>query len=182
MGFGFNFFCIFILLPLTVLLLVLWAFTQKAFFGRTLFLLWLAVAALVFVSLTLQWLASPTVLSKEDYYGSYIVDRSYFPGKQSDWQYNHFRFEINEDDTIYFYETDNDKIVKTYVGHVATSPQAAYNSARLIVKMFQPTHHIVSSDPTTYRDAWDFIVVFNSPKFNNVFFKKGKWKPIKSTY
>jgi len=44
--------------------------------------------------------------------------------------------------------------------------------------MQQPTHHIVTSNPTTYRSAWSFYLVFESPKFNNVYFKKGQWTPI----
>jgi hypothetical protein len=39
--------------------------------------------------------------------------------------------------------------------------------------MEQPTHHIMTSNPTTYRSAWSFYLVFYSPKFNNVYFKKG---------
>ena len=53
-----------------------------------------------------------------------------------------------------------------------------YSSARLIIEMEQPTHHIMTSNPTTYRSAWDFYLVFKSPKFYNVFFEKRKWKPI----
>jgi hypothetical protein len=44
--------------------------------------------------------------------------------------------------------------------------------------MEQPTHHIMTSNPTTYRGVWDFDLVFNSPAFDNMYFTKGKWKPI----
>jgi hypothetical protein len=46
--------------------------------------------------------------------------------------------------------------------------------------MPQPTHHILSSNPTTYRYPWDFHLVFYSPKFNNLYFKKGEWEAIDS--
>jgi hypothetical protein len=44
--------------------------------------------------------------------------------------------------------------------------------------MEQPTHHILTGNPTTYRNSWDFYLVFYSSKFNNVFFKKGKWEKL----
>ena len=45
--------------------------------------------------------------------------------------------------------------------------------------MEEPNHHILIENPTTYRQVWNFYLVFNSKKFNNVFFKKGNWKPLK---
>ena len=55
-------------------------------------------------------------LTKKDYYGSYIINRNYFAGKQADWQYDHFRFEIRDNDSIYFYMTDKERISKIYKG------------------------------------------------------------------
>ncbi len=46
--------------------------------------------------------------------------------------------------------------------------------------MFDPTHHIMASNPTIYRSFKSFYLVFNSSKFNNVFFKKGTWKPLEN--
>ncbi len=120
---------------------------------------------------------SKKILDKEDFYGTYIIDRNYFKGKQADWQYNHFRFEIKENDSIYFYETNENEIVKTYKGIVFTV--TPYQSARLQIKMEQPTHHILNSNPTIYREVWDFYMVFNSPKFYNMYFRKGEWEHIK---
>ena len=124
-----------------------------------------------------QWLTAKTVLDKEDYYGEYVINRNYFKGAQTDWQYNHFRFEITKEDSIFFYTTDKEKILKTNRGKIRTTK--TYRSARLIIEMEEPTHHILQSNPTTYRSAWDFYLVFNSDKFYNVFFEKGKWKSIK---
>lgn len=176
MGFGFNLFFIFILLPLTGILLLIWALTQKSILGKTLAYIWLSILGLILFSTMLQWLTAKTVLTKKDYYGSYIVNRSYFKGKQSDWQYDTFRFEIKENDSIFFYVTNKETILKTYQGTVTTTNN--FNSERLIINIEQPTHHIMNSNPTTYRSAWRFYLVFYSPKFNNVYFKKGKWQPI----
>ena len=127
----------------------------------------------------MRFITSKTQLSKDDYYGSYIVDRNYFPGKQADWQYNSFRFDIKDNDSIYFYYIYNDRIVKTYKGRISTV-KTSYGSERLAIHMEQPTHHIVITNPTIYRGNWDFELVFNTPKFNNVFFKKGEWEPLKN--
>lgn len=176
MGFGFNLFFIFILVPLTGILLIAGLITKKRLIGKMLGFIWLGIFGLVFLSGIIQWLNSKTELEKEDYHGEYIINRDYFEGEQTDWQYEHFRFEITEEDSLFFYVTDREKILKTFRGTIKTT--APYRSARLMIEMDEPTHHILSSNPTTYRSAWDFYLVFESPKFHNLFFEKGKWKPI----
>lgn len=131
---------------------------------------------LVTLTKMLQALISKEILVKKDYCGQYIINRNYFPGKQSDWQYNNFRFEIKDNDSIYFYVTDKERIVKTFRGTISTIKRN--NSERLVIKMEQPTHHILASVHTMYRSTWDFYLVFYSSKFNNVYFKKGEWKPL----
>lgn len=176
MGFGFNLFFIFILVPLTGILLIVGLLTKKRLIGKMLGFICLGIFGLVFLSGIIQWLNSKTELEKEDYHGEYIINRDYFEGEQTDWQYEHFRFEITEEDSLFFYVTDKEKILKTFRGTIKTT--APYRSARLMIEMDEPTHHILSSNPTTYRSAWDFYLVFESPKFHNLFFEKGKWKPI----
>lgn len=176
MGFGFNLFFLFIIVPLTGILFVTWLLTRKKIFGMLIGVIWLGIFGLVFLAGIIQWLTTKTELEKKDYYGQYIVNREYFPGKQADWQYNNFRFEIKENDSIYFYVTNQEQIIRRYEGTITTTQ--SYRSERLIINMKQPTHHIMTSFPTTYRNAWSFYLVFFSPKFNNVYFKKGKWKPL----
>lgn len=176
MGFGFNLGLIFIILPLTIILLLVWASTGKKLVGKTIGVIWLGLIGLVFLSLTLQWLTAKKELDKQDYYGTYIIDRNYFKGKQANWQYDNFRFEIKENDSIYFYVTDKEKILKNYKGKISTTEP--YKSARLITNMEQPIIHIMKTNPTIYRTAWNFRLVFYSDKFNNMYFKKGTWKPI----
>ncbi len=176
MGFGFNLFFIFILLPLTGILLLFWLFSRKIIIGKMLGIVWGGVLSLILFLGIVRWLNSKIILKKDDYYGEYIVNRNYFKGKQTDWQYNHFRFEITDKDSIFFYETEGEKILKIHQGTIHTVKP--YNSARLVIYMENPIHHILASNPTTYRASWDFYLVFRSPKFYNVFFKKGKWQPI----
>lgn len=178
MGFGFNLFFVLILVPLTGILLVTWLLTRKKLFGKTLGLIWLGIFGLVLLLSIVRWLTAKTELEKKDYYGEYVINRNYFPGRQTDWQYECFRFEIRKNDSIYFYVTEKEKILKTYRGTIKTTSPNQHSSERLIINMEQPTHHIMTSNPTTYRSAWSFYLVFYSPKFNNVYFKRGKWKPL----
>ncbi len=180
MGFGFNLFFVFILVPLTGILLVTWLLTRKKLLGKTLGLILLGILGLVLLSSITQWLTAKTILEKEDYYGEYVINRDYFPGRQTEWQYDNFRFEIKDNDSIYFYVTDKEKILKTYRGTIKTTDPHLHRSERLIINMEQPTFHILTCNPTTYRSAWSFYLVFYSPKFNNVYFKKGKWKLLKN--
>ena len=96
--------------------------------------------------------------------------------KQADWQYNHFRFEITKEDELLFYITDNEKIIKTYKEEVRF--KSDYSSPHILLKSDSSLHHIIEEPPTLYRHVWSFYYVFESPKFGNVFFKKGHWKPI----
>lgn len=176
MGFGFNLFCMFILLPTTAILLIVWAITRKKIVGIILGIIWGGIIGLCILSGILQIVFAKKVLKKSDYYGQYIINRKYFKGKQADWQYNNFRFEIRDNDSIYFHLTNRETIVKTYKGVIRTKAQ--YESQILSIFMGQKTHHILTEQPTIYRDTWSFYLVFYSPKFGNVFFTKGQWKPL----
>lgn len=179
MGFGFSLLCFFILFPLSGILLIVWLITQKKIFGKMLGCIWGGLFGLYFVVAIIGFILSPKNLKRKDYYGQYVVNRNYFAGKQADWQYEHFRFEIKKNDSIYFYVTDKEKVIETYKGVIETTRR--HQSARLIIRMDEPVHHIMSGNPTTIRSTWGFNLIFYSPKFHNMYFKKGKWKPIKPT-
>ncbi len=102
MGFGFNLFFVFILIPLTGILLVTWLLTRKKILGKTFGLIWLGIFGLVLLSGIIKWFTAKTEFKKKDYYGEYIVNRDYFSGRQADWQYDNFRIEIKENDSILF--------------------------------------------------------------------------------
>jgi hypothetical protein len=164
-----------LLLSWSAIALLIWIFSGDINFGKILGYTWLTFFCLFFLGYVFKILTDKKDLDKNDYYGDYVINRDYFSGEQSDWQYETYRFTITESDSIFFYVTDKEKVLKTYKGVIKTNH---YKSVRLIVNMDEPTHHIMMSNPTTYRSAWSFYLVFNSPKFNNVYFKKGKWKPL----
>lgn len=167
---------IYVLGPFTCLFLLIWAFTRNRLFAYLVLAVWLLVLGTIFCIRIIHFLTDKTVLKKKDFYGTYVIDRNYFPGKQSDWQYDHFRFEIKENDSIYFYVTEHEKILKTYKGVIRTP--MGYKSERLNIVMDEPTHHIMAENPSIYRSAWSFYLVFHSSKFSNVFFKKGEWEEL----
>jgi hypothetical protein len=138
--------------------------------------MWTGIIGFGILISTINWLISKKEIDKEDIYGSYIVDRTKFSGQQADWQYNHFRFEIKRNNTIYFYETEGEHIIRTYKGIVKFNE--SYVRPRIIIKIEPPGNHIISDNPTLYRTKRGFYYVFTPPKFYNVFFTKGHWEPI----
>lgn len=176
MGFGFNLGLVFIVLPLSILLLIIWLVTRKLIFGKILGVIWGIIILIVMLATTARAIIGNNYLEKNDYYGEYIIDRSFFSGKQADWQYDSFRFKISEEDSIFFYVTEKDNIIKTYRGVISTVKP--FNSERLVIEMKKPTHHVLNSNPTIYRENNSFYLVFNSPKFYNMFFRKGLWVRI----
>jgi hypothetical protein len=178
MGFGFNLLFVFIIIPVSGILIVLWLTTGKSIYGKGLGLLYAGVTGIVVLGYVSEMRRAKILLEKKDFYGSYTIDRTFFPGMQAAWQYNSFRIEILKNDSLYFHVTEGQRILKTYRGLISTVKP--YNSARLVIKMTNPTHHILSSNPTIYRGRNSFCLVFNSPKFGNVFFSKGEWKPLDS--
>lgn len=176
MGFGFNLAVIFVLLPLVILLCILWLFNRNTIWGKLLLALIGGVVLLFFILVIAQQLLKKKVLNKKDYYGSYVINRNYFAGKQANWQYNHYRFEIKENDTLYFYVIDKERVISVYKS--AIDATKTYESARLLLLANTPAHHIIAEQPTTIRNAWSFNLVFHSSLYNNMYFKKGEWKPI----
>ena len=167
---------VFILFSLTFSLSLLWAISKNRIFGQVLAAVWGTILSLLVVGGIRSLFIAVKKLEKDDYYGQYVINRNYFPGKQADWQYNSFRFEIKDNDSIYFYATEKQKIMQVFSGTISTVKPTV--SEHLVLHMTQPTHHILNGNPTTYRNAQGFYLVFNSSKFGNVFFKKGEWQPL----
>jgi len=166
-----------ILVPITVLLLLLWLFTKKRIFGKIAGGIWLGFIYLIILLFIVDFATSKKEIEKDDIYGDYVIDRDKFPGKQADWQYNHYRFTITKDNKILFYITEKERIIKTIKGK-AEIKEYYTPSPRLKLIFEEPKFHIIADNPTLYREIWSFYYVFYSDKFQNVFFKKGTWHSI----
>jgi len=176
MGFGFNLLVAFILFPLTILLIVVWLFTRKKNYGKLILLIWLPVFALILLGTITRFFTEKKQLNRDDIYGEYVIDRNMYAGKQANWQYDHFRFSITEDNKFTFYCTDKEKVLKTFTGYVDFVE--GYSQTRIVIHVKEPRHHVIDSTPRLFRRLFSFYYVFYSPKYGNVFFVQGKWKNI----
>lgn len=176
MGFGFNLFFVFILLPLAIILIILIIIKRSKFLTILLLSLLGVVFGIIIFSFIVRYFTDKRTLTVDDIYGEYVIDRDFFKGRQTDWQYDHYRLELTRQNRFKFYVTDNSKIVRTYKGSISFVDN--YASPRIVFNPDSPRHHIIDLTPTLYRSPFSFYYVFYSPKFGNVFFTKGNWKPI----
>ena len=148
-----------ILISPVIIGLFLYGLRKKSgFIGKMIISIYAFGAGFIILMAINAVLSRKKVLERSDFYGEYTIDRNFFSGKQADWQYNNFRFEIKENDSIYFYATDRETINQLYKGKISTLTRT--KSARLLIEMEKPTHHVLTSNPTIYREPWDFYMVF----------------------
>lgn len=96
-----------------------------------------------------------------------------FKGKNADWQYEYFDFEITSNDEFIFFEYfDSGKIKSVHKGKV--NYIEGYASPHLKITNLNPEHQIVDKEPLLVRGNWSFYYVFKSKIFGNMFFKKKK--------
>ena len=147
----------------------------------------LAIWGLFILGTGLLWIAEPyfrpMILTQEDIYGTYIIDKDKFPGKQANWQYDNFRFKIMPDNKMIFESRvykDNWKseiVDVSYSSGYFDIDKEQYCNKKIRIHSDSTNHHIIRDNPTLYRKNFNrFYYVFESEKFGNVFFKKGKWK------
>lgn len=104
--------------------------------------------------------------------GKYVVNTNVLPGKNADWQYEHYRLEItkNKDLIISFYDN----------GALMSKDSVKYTFVRRFVsdriKILGPSqHHLFQDNPTLYRKGSSFTYRFYSKKYGNMYFRKKKW-------
>lgn len=147
--------------------------TKKSIYWKMLLYAWVPLLIIILFGASIIWLDSDVILDKEDYYGAYRINRDYFPGEDAEWQYEHFKFEILENDSIHFYVTNNDSVVRVYKGKVFFNE--SYKSVRICFDMLLPVHHVMSDQPLVTRSRWDFDIVMHSPLYYNMYFEKTSW-------
>lgn len=134
------------------------------------------VFSLVTILCVLKLFTTKMKLSENKIYGEYVIDIHKCAGKQAEWQYNNYRFEIKKDNKIYFYVTKKERIVKTIIKDIKFNN--GHCSPLLDLDLKNNDFHILKENPTLYREIWTFYYVFHSEKFGNMFFKKGNWKSM----
>lgn len=186
MGFGFNLLFVFlfpvliIIVPITTIILFFYALSlyryNRELFIRRLKLFVYTISSLIagiIIAFVIEPISRKMKVDQTNIYGEYIIDRSKYPGRQADWQYNSFKFELRSNHKLYFYEMENGQVTK-----MSIIPIYFCIPNHLVLVKDSTNHHIVSDNPTLYRETFSFYYVFKSSKFGNVFFKRGCWKKL----
>jgi hypothetical protein len=176
-----------IAIPCSILLLIAWPITywkyKKHTAGIILISFWgLFIGGALFLSLLDPYL-KPMIVLNEDIYGTYIIDKDKFSGKQADWQYENIRLKLTDNDEIILetrtYEDHwkSEKVKISFTSGYYNLDLSEYCNRRVIIHSDSTNHHIISDNPTLYRKSFNrFYYMFESKKYGNVFFKKGNWK------
>ncbi|MDI9879462.1 hypothetical protein [Flectobacillus longus] len=174
-----NWVFILIIIPISGILVGAWDLTKKKIYIWLLVMLW-GVVGIIYLFSRRSFLQEEKLVNfpieKKHYYGSYVIAREFFSGDQVDWQYDHFRFEIKDNDSIYFHQTNGATVNKTYRGKISTIKLDT--NENLVLQMDAQTHHILKTNPRLYLKDNELFLVFKSKKYHNVYFKKGEWKEI----
>ena len=107
-------------------------------------------------------------LDKDDIIGKYEIDKSFYPGKQSDWQHDNFKLEIT-DSKVYLWRKVNGRFTTT------ESIKTTWSERDICQKWGYeeiPNHYFFSNKPTLYRSHWDFYYVIKTKCCGNMFFRK----------
>lgn len=163
-------FCL-IWMPLTVIFLFAWSFSGNKIYGYLLLILW-SIPFILWAILSIMY-PSKMDVRRADIYGTYVIDRSHYAGKQADWQYDHFKFKIEQPDNFTFYVMEKDTLVAFYRAKLRFSQRFPQRFALEMIDT--PPHHIIAENPILYRVPHSFYYVFHSKKLGNVFFTKKKW-------
>lgn len=166
-----------IIIPVALIVLILSIYSGLAFLVTRKVEYWhlfLKVVGSTFmligVLLLVRWLNSDVKLSHGDFHGDYVIDRDYFPGPNAQWQYEHYKFTIRQDDSLFFYVMAGDSVKSVFKGKMNVS--TAYASARITFDMHQPVHHVFTEQPLIVRSCWGFNIVLYSPFYNHMYFEK----------
>jgi hypothetical protein len=111
-------------------------------------------------------------IPKSRIYGTYHIDKTFYPGPNADWQHKLFHFEIRENDEFIFYELLADGSYKRTVGVIAWYRKSSPFLFRVETedgKLLDTP--LVDSMPSLYRGCCRFYYVFES-KYGNMFYRK----------
>ena len=142
--------------------------TKNIFHLKKIAIIWLTPAVFLGSIIFILWLKKPIPITKERIIGSYEIDTNFYPGANSQWQKENFRFEVTANSQFVLYEKQKDNSERKYLGEIAwdMAPPAKWS-----IKMTEP-HQVVDAHPELYRSNKRFYYVFKSKRFGNMFFRK----------
>ena len=160
--------------PVTILLLLVGIIFREKVILKSIVALWILLIGLILLAALAEFINTPKRVQESDLYGEYVIDKTKFGGKQADWQYQHYKFEIKSNKTLVFSQLQNNGKFKTEIVNVKIYDDGVRSYLNLIST--EKNSHIIQESPTLFRKRFCFYYVFNSKKFGNMFFKKGTWK------
>jgi len=168
MGFGFNLFVFPLLILFTIGLIVYSVFAKSwrpvKILGGV-FVLIMLFGALSAIKAKIE---SPISLTKKQIIGDYRIDKNFYSGKNANWQYDHYRFTITAEDSLYFYITNKDTVIKTFKEKIKYSS----GPPDLWTIETHTNYHVIKYPPTLFRGHHKFYYVFLSDIYGNMFFRK----------
>lgn len=169
MGFGFNLFGFPILILVTVGLIIYFFATKEKIALKILGGLWGLTFGVFILGSIADHYRTPIRLTKQKIVGEYRIDTTFFPGKNANWQFNHYKFYITDKDSILFVVMKENGIPRAIYKHRIKYSDGPPDMWSIVA---DSTHHIIRNQPTLYRGHDKFYYVFESDKFGNMFFRK----------
>jgi hypothetical protein len=157
-----------ILLLTTIAFIIFYAITKKKIALIGICSIWGFAFLIVVTGLINDYYSQPIRLTKTEIIGDYRIDTNFFTGKNAKWQCDHYRFTITPTDTIIFYVTNKEIIIKTY------KEKIVYSSGPPDMWKVQngTAYHVLKYPPTLFRGHKKFYYVFKSDYYGNMFFRK----------
>ncbi len=181
MGFGFNL-LIFPLLILSGVIALTWLLLTPAenkaktvkWIARLYGLGFLALMGLFGLAHWADALRTPIQPCRTDLIGVYRVDRDMYPGPQANWQYEHHRILITEQDSLILEILKNGKVLKRFARAFEPVPVSGLRHFRWQFADDNDSlyHHIIATEPIMIRSHSSFYYVFPSNRYGNMFLRK----------
>ena len=117
---------------------------------------------------------APIQPSRTDLIGVYRVDRNMYPGPQANWQFQHHRILITEQDSLILEILNNGKVRKRFARAFEPVPVSGLRHFRWQFTDGTDSlyHQIIATEPIMVRSHSSFYYVFPSNRYGNMFFRK----------
>ena len=168
MGFGFNLIGFPLLILTTLGMLAHFLITKKKILLRISSVVWLLIIIMIATRLIADRYRTPIRLTKADIIGEYRIDTNIFRGINANWQHSHYKFIITPTDSIVFYVTSKDTLIRTFKEKIKYSP----GPPDLWKVQSNTAFHIIKHPPILFRGHNKFHYVFVSERYGNMFFRK----------
>ena len=160
--------------PVTILLFLVGIIFRQKVILKSIVLIWILIIGLMLLAALAEYINTPKRVKESDLFGEYVIDKTKFGGKQADWQYENYKFEIKPNRTLIFSQLQNNGRFKSEIVNVKIYDDGVRSYLNILST--KKNSHVIQQSPTLFRKRFCFYYVFHSKKFGNMFFEKGTWK------